>query len=524
MKEQELSEKFKQFRISLKPSQFNSIEFLSTHAEAIKATDPELSLRIFKRVRNLQANAVKRTDKKIRTRTKNSSIDPPSEEQLIEKKEVEIKSPQHTDTKTISSSEAKYLTEGEGKKVTIDESESRQALEKPELELQQDEFVEERNNLSFYATCRNWIGLNSFKVFVVFPVLLFTFYQTIWASPRYESRAQLIVQQPDGMATMDASMALLSGLGVNTANTDTQLAQAYIYSNDMLTFLNNELGLREHFEGNGDFFSRMHAWNSQEDFIAYFAKRVVVEIDEKSQVITVYSQAFTEDFAQRLATAIADKAEWYINDIGHQLADAQLKFIRGEHEIVEQRLQKAQTDLLTFQQQYNLLNPEAEGSALSQIAYGIEGQIASKRAELKALKSIMSESAPQVVNLENQLRALVSQLDVEKQRLTQQGQTSVAPEHEGDQLSVSEVLAKFADLKIELELALKAFTSSTISLEKSRIEAYRQLKYLVVVESPTLPEDNSYPQAIYNITLLSVLLLMLYGIGRIVFATIEELK
>ncbi|WP_242620310.1 hypothetical protein [Shewanella maritima] len=50
-------------------------------------------------------------------------------------------------------------------------------------------------------------------IFVVAPFLLFAFYQIVWSSPRYESRAQLIVQQPDSMATMDASMALLTGLG-----------------------------------------------------------------------------------------------------------------------------------------------------------------------------------------------------------------------------------------------------------------------------------------------------------------------
>lgn len=47
------------------------------------------------------------------------------------------------------------------------------------------------------------------------------------ASERYESQARVIVQQPDGMATMDASMALLSGLGMPTSSgSDAELVKA----------------------------------------------------------------------------------------------------------------------------------------------------------------------------------------------------------------------------------------------------------------------------------------------------------
>jgi capsular polysaccharide transport system permease protein len=75
-----------------------------------------------------------------------------------------------------------------------------------------------------------------------------------------------------------------------------------------------------------------------------------------------------------------------------------------------------------------------------------------------------------------------------------------------------------------MELALKAYTSSQVSLEKSRIEAYRQLKYLVTIESPTKPQEAKYPEIIYNISLFLAINLMIFGIGRIVIATVSELR
>ncbi|GAL24236.1 capsular polysaccharide export system inner membrane protein KpsE [Vibrio variabilis] len=198
----------------------------------------------------------------------------------------------------------------------------------------------------------------------------------------------MIVQQPDGMATMDASMALLSGLGMPTSSgSDAELVKAYIYSNDMLEYLDTKLNLRSHFSNDDyDVFSRIHASDSREELLKYYAKRVKVETDDKSGIITIYGQGFEPKYAQQLIQTIVQRAEWYINSIGHQLAEAQLKFVQGEHTIVENKLAEAQSALLSFQEQYNLIDPTAEGAAMQQIAYSLEGQITVKEAELKGLK------------------------------------------------------------------------------------------------------------------------------------------
>ena len=187
-------------------------------------------------------------------------------------------------------------------------------------------------------------------------------------------------------------------------------------------------------------------------------------------------------------------------------------------------MQEAKTGLLSFQRRHDLLDPQAEGIALQQITYQLEGQIAAKRTEIRALRSSMSEGASQVIQAKSQLDSMMLQLEKERSRLTNQktgGDT--LPEDEKN-LSVSQILAKFSDYQINMELALQAYTSSQVSLEKSRIEAYRQLKYLVTVETPTKPEEAKYPEVLYNISLFLAVILMLFGIGRIVQATVAELR
>lgn len=362
----------------------------------------------------------------------------------------------------------------------------------------------------------NKILKNKLFVFILIPTFIFSFYQLLIAAPRYESQSQLIVQQPDSMATMDASMAILSGLGGGASSTDTELVKAYVYSSDMVEFLNQKLDLRTHYSESGaDYFSRFHSDESKEDFLEYYKKHITVAIDEKSGVITVFSQAFTPEKANQITKTIVARAEWYINSIGHHLASEQLTFIKKEHELVEQRLQEAQSQLLNFQRKHSLLDPTAEGASMQQITYSIEGELATKETELKALTSIMSLKAPQVVTIKNEIKALKNQLKIERSKLTESGKAT---------LSVSEILSKYTDLKIKVELALQAYTSSQVSLEKSRIEAYRQIKYLIVVEKATEPESHKYPNSFYNITLFFALSLIIFAIGRIVAMTVQELR
>ena len=441
-----LEKRFNEFKDSIKPAEFNNVEFLQSKAKELKTTDTELAERILVRVQKLQQK--------------------------------------------------------EKNKPAVTEQKSKPITQKNKV----------TNNKSIVANLKR----SPFLVCVVLPTLIFAAYQLLWATDRYESQAKVIVQQPDSASTMDSGMALLTGLTGSSSGSDPELVKAYIYSNDMLEYLNNKVALRLHYsQSNIDFFSRIHDDDSIEALNQYYQEHVDVVLDEASGVITIAAQGFDSEYAQLLTNTIVQRAEWFINSIGHQLANAQLDFMQGEHKRIEQRLADAQKDLLTYQQKYNLLDPTAEGTAKQQITYTLEGKIAVKQTEIKTLKAIMNANSPQVRGLQNELKALNAQLAIERDKLSQSGL---------DEIPISELLSKFTDYKIKMDLALQAYTSSQISLEKSRIEAYRQLKYLIVVEQATLSEDSKYPDVVYNISLFLLLLSLAFGIGKIVISTVRELK
>jgi capsular polysaccharide transport system permease protein len=301
--------------------------------------------------------------------------------------------------------------------------------------------------------------------------------------------------------------------------------KAFIFSNDMLKYLKDDLDIVAHYKNDKvDYFSRLSEDASREEQLEFYSKTLTVVIDASSGVVSVFVQAFNPKMANDIAASIVHRSEWFINEIGHNLAKAQLVFIQKEHEVTEKRLQRAKNSLLQFQREYNLLDPQAEGMAFQQITYELEGQIAAKEAQLRAARNSMSEKAPTVMNIDAELDSLIKQLDMQRQRLIQTSGTKLMNDGNEPKFAVGDILANFTDYKVDMEFALQAYSSSKISMEKSRIEAYRQIKYLVVVESPTLPEEAKYPESIYNITLFLVVQLMLFGIVKVIMATVNELK
>ncbi|WP_133468400.1 lipopolysaccharide biosynthesis protein [Paraglaciecola marina] len=477
----ELEKRFSELKISLTNEQWSDVNFLNNKVEELEQSDIALAFRLMQRVKNLE----------------------PSERNVQKLTELKVRAlKEFPDLATLSSSESNKI------KNLFNNAQSLK---------QQVSGVFTHPQMAKFK--------RPFALFVLIPFFLFVFYQLILASPRYESQAKLIVKEPDGMATLDPAMALMSGFGVSATNQDTELVKAFIYSYDMVSYLESNFEISKHYsDSKYDFISRLESDASREKLLEYFLSRVLVEVDEKSQVVNIFVQAYDDEFAYLMSKTIVERAEWYINEIGHHLAKQQLEFVKLEHELVESRLQTAKTELLAFQRRHNLLDPEAEGIALQQITYQMEGQVAAKRTELNALRNSMSENAPQVVQARSQLESMLQQLEIERSRLTHDKLKNQSLPDDEVNLSVSQVLAKFSDYKINMELALQAYASSQVSLEKSRIEAYRQLKYLVTVESPTLPQDARYPEVFYNISLFLAILLMIFFIGRIILATANELR
>ena len=113
---------------------------------------------------------------------------------------------------------------------------------------------------------------------LVLPWVLYALYLVLWAAPQYESHSQLIVKSSDGGSSFDPS-SLLMAAGVSGASggTESQLVEAYIQSADMIKYLDETIGLREHYMSDkADMFSGLSSSHKQEDFYKFYLDHIEV--------------------------------------------------------------------------------------------------------------------------------------------------------------------------------------------------------------------------------------------------------
>jgi len=353
------------------------------------------------------------------------------------------------------------------------------------------------------------LKLGSF-LWVVACFAIAVIYFGLIASDRYVSRAELVVKQADQIKMLPDALSMLGIGGSN--HEDILLIQDYLTSPDLLTKLDKELGLKAHYQSNKiDYFSRLPADVSREQFIEYYRNHLTLRLDDISGVLTIEFQAFNPAYGQQVVGLMLKESEGFINKLGHQVALEQLAFVEKEVDRAYQRVQDEKAKVLAFQNSHQLISPESTSTARLGVVSQIEGELANQQAKLKQLQSYMKETAPAVITVKARVEALTEQLEQEKARLTGT-----------DKDAMNEVTASYMDVKTQATLAADLYKSGLISLEQARVEAYRKLKHLLVVSQPTLAEDAEYPRRLYNLATIGVILCLLYGLIVMGLATLRE--
>lgn len=353
------------------------------------------------------------------------------------------------------------------------------------------------------------LKLGSF-LWVLVCFVIAALYLGVIASDRYVSRAELMIKQADQIKMLPDALSML-GLG-GSNHQDVLLVQEYLKSQDLLTRLDNKLGLKAHYQSDkADYFSRLPKDVSREDFIEYYRQHLTLRLDELSGVLTIELQTFDPEYGQQVVGLMLKESERFINKLGHQVALDQLAFVEQEVDRAYQRLQKEKAKVLAFQNSHQLISPESTSSARLGVVSQIEGELVNQQAQLKQLRSYMKEGAPAIISVQSRVDALTRQLEQERARLTGQ-----------DNEAMNEITAGYMDVQTQATLAADLYKTGLISLEQARIEAYRKLKHLLVISQPSLAQEAEYPRRLYNLATVSVLLVLFYGLIVMGLATLRE--
>lgn len=357
--------------------------------------------------------------------------------------------------------------------------------------------------------------LIAYILLVLIPLIFIVFYLFIFAQERYVTNSTIIVKQVAEVNNPN-NMGLGALLGVsNTSSEDAQFLRAYIQSRDLIEKLDQQLNLRKAFIGNNkDPIFELSADATQEELVEYYNKRVKIDLNEMTQLLVITTEGFTPEFSLKLNQAILKESELFINDVSQRVAKDQLTFAQEQLNESLQNLTQAREDLIAYQNQNRVFDPQAQAIAIAQIVNTLESNLAQLRTEERTLLSYLNPTAPQVVALRSQIDAVAKQIADEKEKLTSPSNS--------EKLNRSAV--DFESLKAQVEFNTDLYKLSLGTLEKARLEAVRKLKNVVIITSPKLAQEALYPRVAYIIFSAFLLLNLLFGIVMLVRSVIREHK
>lgn len=367
------------------------------------------------------------------------------------------------------------------------------------------------NNKTFLEKIKDLSIFDSFKI-VWFLMIFVVIYYVFIAANRYVSTIELSVRSVGGNEVQTNSLLSLLNSSAST-NDDIKYLQAYINSLDMLKILEQKIDIKKLYQEQFiDLPFAIYNESSQESFLKYYQSMVSAKIDDKSGLLKIEVQGFSPESSYLIAKTIMQESEKFINEISHKGAREQMAFAENELEKFKQRYQKAQNDLIEFQNKYGVFDPLKQAETKARFISEIEANIAKKEATLLNLQSYMNDIAPEVVALKSEIVALKKQLKIERAKIASKGTNQ----------KLNNLAVKFQDLTIEANFMQSAYTAALKAYESARIEALRKIKQLVIVQSPTLPQSAKYPERIYDIVTAFMIFSLIFGIFKFVKMIIEE--
>ena len=350
-------------------------------------------------------------------------------------------------------------------------------------------------------------------LFVCLPTILVFLYCALYASPMYISETKFAVRSgTEQPMSLDIATQFLKSS--NSSVQDAEIVEAYIRSTDIFTALDEKLKVIEHFsDSRWDWPSRLTTSPTLWDKDSFWNRISKPVVNPDNGIVTYTVRAYEPKMAQAIAEEVLHQSEKLVNEMNERAHKDTVLLAEEEVRLAQKRVQNAQKALEAFRNEHSDLDPQATATGLQTIVMELEGQRTQLRAEIANAETFMKGTAPKLLEMKGQLKAVEKQLAEEKARLAGK---------DADVATFNTWVSQYENLMIESEFAKKQLTTAMSALETARASSLAKTRYIVPIERPTLPDESRYPRT-WIATLCAFLgLLLVYGLSRLIVASVRE--
>jgi capsule polysaccharide export protein KpsE/RkpR len=234
-----------------------------------------------------------------------------------------------------------------------------------------------------------------------------------------------------------------------------------------------------------------------DDARRHLAKHTDVEVDRKSDVMTISVEDRDPRRAQQLSQAYVDELDRLLAEVSTSAARRQRIFIEGRLQTVKQTLDRTAKEFSEYESKNTVLDMPYQAKAMVEAAAQLQGQLIVAQSELEALEQTYTTTNVRV-------RTLKARVDELKSQLSKLGGTSGSVDQGSNADSKTSDLyppmrqlpligVRWLDLYREAKIQETVYELLTQQYELAKIQEAKEIPTIKVLDPADVPEKRSFP-------------------------------
>ena len=332
---------------------------------------------------------------------------------------------------------------------------------------------------------------------------------------RFLVQSSFIVRLPEAPATTGSSLlgTTLAGPTMLGSLEDGRFLAVYLTSPEVMKRVFLRLNPEQAWaRDRRDPFAGLRADANLDQQIAFFRRQVLVVPQDLTGVINLSTVGLAPEPAFRLNQLLLEEAEVFLNRVNQGISATQQRFAEQEVQRARERLDRASLALNAFKNRYGELDPAQSAAGTTGYITALESQLVDLKVQEASLKRQFKDpTTPEVAYITDQVRELERLIQEERAQL-------VNPEGR----DLNRLVAEGSKLQTEVTLATEALKSAITAADNSRQRSQQQVKFLVRLADPVLPEmqNNNWRWQGFLASLGG--LVVLWGMGSFVLGVVDR--
>lgn len=370
-------------------------------------------------------------------------------------------------------------------------------------------FADRKKGIRSYQTqAKNdpWIPI-LFVVCFLLPTLAGAVYYGLVASDRYVSEARFAIRPALGSSEKTSSETggtASSSMSNQMVAQDTLITREFILSRPLLEILEAQLPLRQWFSSDSiDYFSRFDPEKPIEKFLRYWKRRVDVEVEGGSGIMSVEVEAFDPSESLAIAKAIMKEAEHKVNELSVRAREDAVAESTRELRLAEERMTKIRLAMRDLRNSEGIL----DAAKTNDINVKMIAELRASRINLALQLAIgqrdLGPEARRIIDIKQQIK----DIDDNIARIERQS----ASQDPDQKRRLSDAMTRFEGLENDRKNAEKYYQQVLTAYERARIIAARQIEFFSPIVEPVKAQSSTEPRRLLMIGLIAAGSAVLFG-------------